>query len=463
MKVTVHVQVETEQTDMVHTKQILCFQRDELTAENLGLTLDEAKTLLANLQTQIAQIQTAQHIDTHRKCGKCGKTRPQKGLHELVFDTLFGKLRLESPRFYTCDCQPHDKKSESPLAGCLTERIAPELIYLQTKWAALMPYGVTVQRLEEVLPINANVATVHRRVQSAGQRIESELDDEKQVCAKAQTKQTLAKPVEIPSMSIGIDSCFVHRREIRMPKAGFLEVIVGKCITTTGEKRCFGFVKGYQTEPGRRVQQSIAALGLPENQPVTFLSDAEGTIRDLAADLSPDSEHILDWFHITKRITVMRQMAKGLPPLKGLKWILPNLKRLKWNLWHGNHAKAERRLNCLGFDLEQINFSIYPLVAKLLQAVDQCRTYILNNQRYMVNYGMRYHSGERISTGFAESAVNQVVSKRFVKKQQMRWSKKGAHLLLQVRVQVFNDEWLSTFERWHPNIPRVEENLKLAA
>jgi hypothetical protein len=49
------------------------------------------------------------------------------------------------------------------------------------------------------------------------------------------------------------------------------------------------------------------------------------------------------------------------------------------------------------------------------------------------NYGERYRYGEAIATGFVESTVNQVISKRMVKKQQMRWTKKGAHLLLQVR------------------------------
>ena len=39
----------------------------------------------------------------------------------------------------------------------------------------------------------------------------------------------------------------------------------------------------------------------------------------------------------------------------------------------------------------------------------------------------RHRHGEKISTAFAESAVNQVVSKRMVKKQQMRWTESGAH------------------------------------
>jgi hypothetical protein len=42
---------------------------------------------------------------------------------------------------------------------------------------------------------------------------------------------------------------------------------------------------------------------------------------------------------------------------------------------------------------------------------------------------------KRTATGFVESAVNQIISKRFAKKQQMQWTKKGAHLVLQMRTQ----------------------------
>src|SRR6266851_1116118 len=44
----------------------------------------------------------------------------------------------------------------------------------------------------------------------------------------------------------------------------------------------------------------------------------------------------------------------------------------------------------------------------------------------MPNYGERYRAGEAISGAFVESAVNQVVSKRMVKQQQMRWTSRGA-------------------------------------
>lgn len=46
--------------------------------------------------------------------------------------------------------------------------------------------------------------------------------------------------------------------------------------------------------------------------------------------------------------------------------------------------------------------------------------------------------------------MNQLVSKRMVKKQQMRWTPRGAHLLLQVRARVLNNQLAGDFHRWYP-------------
>jgi hypothetical protein len=89
---------------------------------------------------------------------------------------------------------------------------------------------------------------------------------------------------------------------------------------------------------------------------------------------------------------------------------------------------------------------------KLLTAVREFRHYIESNRAFIANYGDRYRHGERIATSFAESTVNQVISQRMVKKQQMRWAPSGAHLLLQVRTRVLNGDLRPTFERWYPGL-----------
>ncbi len=81
---------------------------------------------------------------------------------------------------------------------------------------------------------------------------------------------------------------------------------------------------------------------------------------------------------------------------------------------------------------------------KMRKAVREFGGYIRANREFIPNYGNRWRNKERISTGFVESAVNQVIVKRMVKKQQMRWTERGAHLLLQIRTHVLNDEWGTT-------------------
>jgi hypothetical protein len=83
--------------------------------------------------------------------------------------------------------------------------------------------------------------------------------------------------------------------------------------------------------------------------------------------------------------------------------------------------------------------------------------YIEVNQNFIPNYGDRYRHGEKISTVLAGSAVNQVVSKRMVRKQQMRWSESGAHNLLQVRTKVLNEQVRETFVRWYPGMQIDQE------
>ena len=91
------------------------------------------------------------------------------------------------------------------------------------------------------------------------------------------------------------------------------------------------------------------------------------------------------------------------------------------------------------------------------------RTYIENNRHVIPNYGERYRNGEPIATGFVESTVNEVVSKRFCKKQQMAWSKEGAHLLLQTRVRTLNGELSAIFKRWYPDLDMKAEEMPIAA
>ena len=94
----------------------------------------------------------------------------------------------------------------------------------------------------------------------------------------------------------------------------------------------------------------------------------------------------------------------------------------------------------------------YPHLSKFARAAHEFAVYIRSNAGSLINYGERFRSGERISSAMAESTVNAVVSKRFAKRQQMQWTRRGAHLLLQARTRALDGTLRPLFERWYPGL-----------
>jgi hypothetical protein len=179
MKITVQIVIEHESLREPMTEEVACLCRGDLVPEQLGLTLEEGKTLLAKIQEKTVAQQVAVYNAQQQPCPHCHKPRGKKGTHQIVWRSLFGKLRLPSPRLYTCDCQPQQQKSVSPLAELLSERTAPEFKYLQSKWASLMSYGLSVKLLEEVLPLEAYPTTVQRHTLDVAEKLEAELGEER--------------------------------------------------------------------------------------------------------------------------------------------------------------------------------------------------------------------------------------------------------------------------------------------
>jgi hypothetical protein len=90
-------------------------------------------------------------------------------------------------------------------------------------------------------------------------------------------------------------------------------VIVGKSISEEGAGKCFGLVQSYDDKPKRRIFEVLKGQGMQLNQQIVFLSDGGETVRNLQLYLNPEAEHLLDWFHVTMRLTVLNQIAKGQP------------------------------------------------------------------------------------------------------------------------------------------------------
>src|SRR5271167_2105953 len=207
------------------------------------------------------------------------------------------------------------------------------------------------------------------------------------------------------------------------------------------------------------ISSDSAQQGMQPQQQVVFLSDGADTLRRLQQNIAPEAEHVLDWFHVAMRLTVLGQMIKSArTEAATAEAKAAALERIKWLLWHGNAPDAVDDIECLIDDVtaELEDNPTSASLRKLAAALGEFATYLANNAGHIVNYGERFRAGERISTGFVESAINQIVDKRFDKRQSMRWTPRGAHLLLQTRTRVLNNDLDQVIRRCYPAFRRSQ-------
>src|SRR5271157_4518300 len=382
------------------TREITSIQRTDVKPETLGLTLAEGKMILKDLQQIVVESQVSSLLLPKRTCPECGEPRCSKGNHTLSVRTVFGRLTVRSPRLYHCVCRPHETKTFSPLTGLLPNHTLPELLFLETKWASLMSYGMTSKLLQDVLPIDetVNTFTIRQHVADVAERLEQEMGDEQSCFVEGCQRSWDELPAPDGPLTIGIDGGYVRGRH----KQGHFEVIAGKSILAfkrdEEEKqelsgRCFAWVQTYDEKPKRRLFELLKSQGMQPNQQVDFLSDGGEDVRNVQLYLNPQAEHLLDWFHLTMRLTVLNQTAKGLPESVGegedqyelRTCVIKDLERIKWYLWHGNVFQALNELQSLEMDLDAA--ALNENSQKLLKGVEELHTYVERNQEFVPNYG----------------------------------------------------------------------------
>jgi hypothetical protein len=448
MRIQIQLRIVADDNSVINEGEILHLDKGDDRLEVIGPSFDDAKAVLAGIQGGVVTAQAASFLARHRSCDLCGSQLLSKGPGRTRFRTAFGTIALSSPRFHRCRCQPKATKTFSPLSLLLTERIAPELLYLETRWASLVSYGMTVDLLKDVLPIDstADASTVRRHLHKVAARHEADLSGEQPDGLDAVNGQPLPQAAVI----VGIDGGYVRNWH---DKQHNFEVVVGKSMAADRHDRCFGLVRSQDEQPARRFRDVLQSQELPVTQPVTMLTDGGDSVRALAGELSPGAVPILDWFHIAMRMTRLEQYIKGLAhhnPVEALA-LQHRLERIQWRLWHGDSDEALIRAQALAADIAALN-TAYSGLKRLVKATAGLATYIANNAAAIVTYSERWHKGERISTAFVESTVNRVVSRRFAKKQQMQWSKVGAHRLLQTRTKTLDGTLRDLFTQWYPGM-----------
>ena len=251
---------------------LVTLKKDTQRIEHLGLTLTEAKQLLNMIQKRLLQQQVAMFLDGCSTCPDCDTLLKAKGYQTRTFRTLFGTFKLASPRLFHCRCRRRKTTSFRPLSALLTESAAPELLLMETKWASLVSYGLTVEALTDFLPLEVtlDVKTVRHDTLKVAERCEAELGEEQGSFIDGCPRDWGNLPIPDGPITVGIDGGYVRDWEAKQHN---FEVIVGKSTLAfkrdeeeeTPSSKRFGFVQTLDTKAKRRLYEVLKSQGMQLN------------------------------------------------------------------------------------------------------------------------------------------------------------------------------------------------------
>jgi len=396
---------------------------------DLGLTLDETKRLLAGLQQQIVAAQVRDHAVRRPACPRCGGVCQVKDYPDHVIATLSGQVTVRLPRFRCAACGGSEAGIDWP-SHC---RSTPELDRLQAHFCAVMTYRTAADLLEQMFPVDAakHPETLRRHTLKAGEALVE--------CA-AIRPETPASAIVVSLDSTFIRSCEDGQRH--------LEVRVGNVETKAGGRQVFGAVAKADTDIEALIRRELDAVGRTEDTAVSAFTDGCPGLRRILADAGVTTTPMLDWFHIAMRLQHLKQIAGALsadgPARVAAKAVIVSeVERLHWRIWNSKAKNARISLDRIRAVMSHFQGeaggenSIAPS-RKLWTALHALDGYLTGQSAWLVNYAERHRAGLRVGTAITEGTANFLVNRRMNKSQQMRRSRRGADLLLQVRCAVYN-------------------------
>ena len=403
---------------------------------NLGLTLSEAKQLLASVQREIVAAQARDHAVRRPNCGHCDKICRMKDRRAHAVATLFGQVAMTLPRFRCARCG----RIETGIGWPSHCRSTPELDRLRAQLSAMMAYRVGAGLLEQMLPVNAGMdpETCRRHTLKAG---------------AALARRAAVKPgTEAQAITLTLDSTFVRSCEVG---ERHLEVRVGNVETKAGGRQVFGAVAKAETDFEELIRKNLDAVGGTKDSVLTAFTDGCPGLRRILADAGVTKRPMLDWFHIGMRLQHLKQIADGLaagdPARAAAKAVIvTEVDRLHWRIWNGKAKNARKSIDRIRavmhhFRGEQDTRKSIASSRKFWTALRALNKYLIGQSAWLVNYAERHREGLRVGTSITEGTANFLVNRRMNKSQQMRWSRRGADLLLQVRCAVYNGTFGSDY------------------
>jgi hypothetical protein len=303
-----------------------------------------------------------------------------------------------------------------------------------------MPYRIAAGLLEHLLPVDAGIhsETVRRRTLRVGEQL----------------RDTAAAEPAAPAAAITLtlDSTFIRSCE---DGQRHLEVRLGNVETPDRARQVFAAVARTNTAIETLIRCGLKEVGQTADTGLTAFTDGCSGLRSILIEAGVTTPPFLDWFHIAMRLQHAEKTAGTLPTdtperehAKAV--IVAEVDCLHGRIWNGKAKDAQLTLDRIikimpTFQGEQGGRKRDPSSRWLWTALRELDRYLSSQSAWLINYAERHRAGLRVGTSITEGTANFLVNRRMNKSQQMRWSRRGADLLLQVRCAVLNGKLGSGF------------------
>jgi hypothetical protein len=309
-----------------------------------------------------------------------------------------------------------------------------------------MSYKVAADLLKQMFPVDAGTdpETLRRHTLKAG--------------AALADRAAIRPPAVVSAITVTVDATFIRSRE---DDERHFEVRVGNVETKAGGRQVFGGVAKAGTDIEGLIRKNLDAVGGNRDTVLTAFTDGCPGLRGILAGAGVLEPPILDWFHIAMKLQHLKQVADGLAADDATREaakavIVTEVERLHWRIWNGKAKNARKSIDRIRpvmhhFRGERDSRRSIAPSRKLWTALRALNKYLTGQSAWLVNYAERHRAGLRVGTAITEGTANFLVNRRMNKSQQMRWSRRGADLLLQVRCAVYNGTFGSEYgQRFHP-------------
>jgi len=394
---------------------------------DLGYRHKEQIDILSSLQDFKLNHQT-ELINNNKYCPKCNLKTYKYGKRESKFHAVLTDHIISIQR-NKCTC---GWVSESTVEGIYGTSVHPELLEKQVKQGADSSYKKSQTTLNAESNTKRSINNTERLRRSVSR------------VANAMESNKLRDIIEPKGADVAHELVVVidggHIKS-KIKESRSFEAMIGSVYRPEN----LHFIDKYHN---KIIQKTSVASALSDNQQtikqlvlnackkegmnsqvtkLTCLTDGASNCWSIAKILAPHCqalEQILDWFHITKRFTVIKNSIDS--------QLKDKLDKVKWHLWHGNHPDALIKIKQLKKNTQS---------ERIKNLLTELYEYIERNKMYLTNYQEKASQSLPYTSTYAEVSVNSIINVRQKCSQKMQWGRQGAHNILQLRASMFSKTW----------------------